>query len=79
MSEVKVMYTCEVCGGRFQFGPHVYDGRYITTYRLRVCDVCYRGNWDGWALQFEDAVTQHLRAAGASLPTRNAKGLLPRD
>jgi hypothetical protein len=79
MSQQKVMYACEVCGGTFQFGPHVYDGRYIPTYRLRVCSGCYQGNWDGWAPQFEDAVTQHLLAAGAQLPTRNSKGLLPRD
>ncbi len=79
MVEPKFMQTCEVCGESFQFGPHVYDGRYIATYRLRACNTCYRGNWDAWAPQFEDAVTQHLRAAGDALPARSSKGWLPRD
>ena len=79
MAEPKFMQTCEVCGGGFQFGPHIYDGHYISAYRLRVCSGCYRGNWDGWAPHFEDAVTKHLRAAGDPLPERNSKGLLPRE
>lgn len=79
MAEAKFMQACEVCGRGFQFGPHVYDGHYIRTYRLKVCQECYQGNWDGWAPHFEDAVTQYLRAAGDPLPERNSKGLLPRE
>lgn len=79
MNQHKVMNTCEVCTGNFQMGPHVYEGRYNNTYRLMVCNACYQGNWDGWAPLRENAVTKHLRAAGAPLPARNSNGLLPRD
>lgn len=73
------MYSCDVCGGQFQIGPHVYDGRYIQAYRIKACNGCCRGNWDGWAPQFEAAVTANLVREGLPLPKRNAKGWLPLD
>jgi hypothetical protein len=73
------MVKCEVCTSSFQFGPHLYDGKHIPAYGISVCSGCYAGNWDGWAPQFEEAVTVHLRAKGLPIPKRNAKGWLPRD
>jgi hypothetical protein len=57
----------------------LYDGTHIQAYGITVCRGCYDGNWDGWAPQFEEAVTRHLIAKGLPLPKRNAKGWLPRD
>lgn len=77
MTEVRE--TCATCGRGFRYGPNRYDGKYIPTYKITVCSVCYQANWDGWAPQFEAAVTCKLREQGLPLPARNAKGWLPRD
>ena len=45
----KVMKKCDHCGAEFQYGPHVYDGKYIQRYDITVCMICYNGNSDGWA------------------------------
>lgn len=80
MADPKVIfYRCEVCGQEFQYGPHVYNGKFIPTYQIMVCSGCYAGNWDGWAPQFEAAVTRKLTEEGLPIPARNPKGWLPRD
>ena len=79
MVDPKVIYRCEVCGQQFQYGPHVYNGKFIATYQIMVCSGCYTGNWDGWAPQFEAAVTRKLTEQGLPIPARNPKGWLPRD
>jgi hypothetical protein len=75
----KFMKRCVVCGCEFQFGIHVYDGKYIPTYEIMVCSGCYQANWDGWAPDHEPAVTRKLREQGKPIPERNEKGWLPRD
>jgi hypothetical protein len=79
VSSPKFLYTCQVCAQQFQHGPHIYDGKYIPAYGIMVCTGCYQGNWDGWAPQFEPAVTRKLKESGKPLPPRNPQGLLPRD
>lgn len=79
MPDPAFMCDCDVCGNKFQFGEHVYDGKRIHLYDIMVCMGCYRSNWDGWAPQFEGNVTAKLVAQGKRLPARNDKGLLPRD
>lgn len=75
----KVMYTCFTCGREFQMRPHVYDGAFIPLYQVSVCRICYNGNWDGWAPHYEARLISHFKAKGLPVPTRNAKGWLPRD
>ena len=75
----KFIFTCDVCGGGFQFGQHVYGGKYIPKYQITVCNGCYSSNGDGWAPKFWPAVTRRLTERGLPIPARNAKGWLPRD
>ena len=75
----KLISACDACGQEFQFGPNVYDGKHIARYQITVCSGCYANNWDGWAPQFEAAVTRKLKKQGLPIPERNAKGWLPRD
>jgi hypothetical protein len=79
VTDPKVNYSCETCGQQVRFGPNVYEGKYIPRYQIMVCSGCYAANWDGWAPQFETAVTRKLLEQGQPIPARNAKGWLPRD
>lgn len=76
--EPKFMYRCFTCGGEFQFGPHVYDGRHIAAYDMTFCMGCYGGNWDGWAPRYEPRILAHLKDKGLEAPARNEGGYLPR-
>jgi hypothetical protein len=75
----KFMVACGICGAQFQFGPHRYDGRHISTYKLTVCGSCYDANWDGWAPHWEPILIKHLNTNGIPIPSRNSKGWLPRE
>jgi hypothetical protein len=79
VADPKVIYRCEVCGQEFQYGPYVYNGKFIPAYQIMVCSGCYASNWDGWAPQFEAAVKRKLTEEGLPIPARNPKGWLPRD
>jgi len=46
MSE-QIWHECGLCGGRFQYGPHRYEGHFIARYKLVACDRCWQGNADG--------------------------------
>ncbi|MDR6495615.1 hypothetical protein J2797_005539 [Paraburkholderia terricola] len=74
-----VMLACDACGKVFQFGPHRYDGRAISMYRITVCRLCWDANWDGWAPHLEEKVTARLREDGSPLPIRNGKERLRRE
>ena len=73
------MIRCDACSSLFHFGPHAYRGTYIPTYKVTVCESCYRVNLDGWAPHLEQAITAKLREFGTEFPARNPAGLLPRD
>lgn len=75
----KIMMICDICGQKYQFGNHKYDGKYIPKYKLNVCMSCYEGNWDGWAPHYEQKFIEHLNQNGLPLPERNSKGWFPRD
>jgi len=68
-----------MCGGEYQFGPHKYEGRSIPRYKVKVCDICYNANWDGWAPEYENKLIAHLKKVGLPIPERNEKRWLPRD
>jgi hypothetical protein len=73
----KFFATCGVCGSRFQSGRHIYDGKRLPEYDLGVCNICLDANRDGWALDIEPKILQHLKAKGLPVPKRNKNGLLP--
>ena len=73
------MLFCFCCNTKFQFGQHIYDGRWIAKYGIAVCSVCYQSNWDGWAPLYESRLISHLYEEGLPVPERNEKGWLPRD
>ncbi len=79
MSPDKFIFACDVCGNQHQFGPHRYDLRKNQTYDIMVCEICHKSNWDGWARHLESRVTRRLIEQGLPIPSRNEKGLLPRE
>jgi hypothetical protein len=76
---LKIMVKCDVCETSFQFGRHIYDGKFIPTYQIQVCSGCYEANWDGWGPLAEPIILAHLEKKGLPVPRRNGKGWLPRD
>lgn len=79
MSDFEHFEDCELCGRRFRFGAHIYDGKHVARYNVTVCRECYYENAGGWKPSVESRVTAKLREAGKPIPERNAQGLLPRD
>lgn len=75
----KVIATCDLCSCKFQMGPHQYDGKYSSKYKISVCRSCWEGNWDGWNPRHERLLINNLKEHGCKVPQRNDKGLLPRD
>lgn len=74
-----IMFPCDICGQQFQFGCHVYDGKFIPTYKLTVCITCFNANHDGWAPHYEQKILSHLERNRVKLPERNENGWLPRE
>jgi hypothetical protein len=53
--------------------------KYVERYDISVCRVCWDGNWDGWARDYETRIIEHLKQKGLPVPVRNVWGLLPRQ
>lgn len=70
------MVSCFFCGGRFQFGPHRYAGRHITSWKIDICDACDAGNHDGLNPTWTGKIQQHLRAVEAPEPALTPAGLI---
>ena len=70
---------CFMCDNEFLMGPDRYDGKFIRSYKINVCRICYNGNWDGWCPDFEDRLIEHLNKENLPIPERNEKGWLPRN
>jgi hypothetical protein len=80
MTKEKFMFSCDVCGNQYQHGPHRYEGHKLRIYGdIFCCDLCWEGNWDGWAPHYEDVLLKHLKEKGLPEPKRNEQGLLPRN
>ena len=75
----EIWHSCGLCDGRFQYGPHRYEGRFLPKYKLVTCDRCWHGNADGWGPAAELRVLAHLKRNWIAVPERNEKGLLPRE
>lgn len=75
----KIMHRCPLCNSLYQQGPGRYEGHISRRYQLEVCDVCWKGNWDGWNPRHEGFLLLHLKEKGLEVPPRNANGYLPRE
>ena len=70
---------CDICGEIHYKGAGVYPLRKVSGYELFCCKICYDGNWDGWAPQYEDKLRGRLKEMGVEPPPRNEKGWFPRE
>lgn len=75
----KFMSNCPICGNKFQYGLHLYDGRKLKWLGEPVCNICYMGNEDGWAPIYEPRVLELIEKEGLIVPERNDKELIPFD
>ena len=73
-----IVQTCELCGNGYQFGPHIYDGTFISSYKLWVCMSCFNGNYDGWNNRHNKKLEAHWSSHDIKFPKRNSKGFYPR-
>ena len=74
-----IIQACDVCGVKYQHGPHRYEGHWLSLYGIMCCDSCWKGNWDGWTPHYEDKLLEHAKRNGLPVPPRNEKGRLPRN
>ena len=66
-AEFKHMETCFLCGSQFQFGPHLYDGKYFREWDIIVCSGCESANSDGIVPTTYPHLTAHLKARGTQV------------
>ena len=80
MSKEKFSFSCDVCGSRYQHGPHRYEGHKLHLYGgIFCCSSCWEGNWDGWVPHYEGVLLRCLEEKGLPVPKRTSEGLLPRN
>jgi hypothetical protein len=75
--EIVTQCKCFLCSKWFQFGQHIYDGKRISEYDIKICEICYKSNRDGFLDQDASKIEAHLRDNGLNIPARNEKGWLP--
>lgn len=73
MPEYKHMEECFLCKRQFQFGPQLYKGTVVKEWKIIVCDICYKANWDGIVPRTYPHLLHHLRLMDIE-PQPNAKG-----
>jgi hypothetical protein len=64
MGKLKIMEECFLCRRSFQFGPNLYEGRYIGAWGISVCLGCSRSPWDEVPPVYTQRVREHLQAKG---------------
>jgi hypothetical protein len=67
------METCFLCRDEFQFGPHVYGGKWIRAWGTSVCGGCVSGSHDGMVPRTVPHLLDHLKARAIE-PQYNASG-----
>ncbi|MDP1837769.1 MAG: hypothetical protein Q8N31_06090 [Reyranella sp.] len=55
-----IMNDCEMCGNEYRDGQHVYKGRNIHPWKIRVCRTCHVMNWDGIVEDHQPRLMAHL-------------------
>lgn len=78
MDEIKKDLRCGVCSKYVNHSRGRYEGHFVPTYKLFVCNICWQANWDGWGPAAEAALLAHLEKEGIPVPPRNEKGYIPR-
>ncbi len=80
MKAGEIKLKCELCGAEYSFGPHLYKGRMLKYYQMAVCNPCYKGNRDGFAMpHFVEKLEVRCKKLGKPIPKRNSAGWLPRN
>jgi hypothetical protein len=69
----KFAQECYLCQQKFQFGNHIYDGRWVALWSITVCRTCLKGNWDGIVPGHHPHLEQHLVSSNIGY-TLNSKG-----
>jgi hypothetical protein len=77
--EFEQVMHCQMCDAEYHVGRSHHDGHFIPRYQLHVCDTCYDCNAIGWAPLYEQKLLTYIKKLGRPLPTRNQRGLFPRD
>ena len=75
----KFMFTCPICGNKFQHGPHLYEGYKLQWLGETVCNICSMGNRDGWAPAYEPRVLELIEREGLIVPKRDDNEMIPFD
>jgi len=70
------MVPCFLCKWDFQFGPHIYAGRGVAAWGIRICRPCVESNWDGIVTSSHPELMSYLRDRGVEIRL-NSKGWLP--
>ena len=71
---------CFLCGRKCARGEnHLWEGKYIKSYEMFVCDTCYDFNEDGWNPRYDSKIIEHLEENDIDEPERNENGWLPRE
>src|SRR4051812_18820770 len=65
--DLKFMFECPMCGNEYRDGPHVYDGRNIGPWQIRICRTCHNMNWDGIVESHQPRLMAHLTKIGAKV------------
>lgn len=75
MMDFKILCDCFLCNSKYQFGPSLYDGKYIGPWKIGVCNRCYGANHDGIVLSRWPHLRDHLEKTHASIKL-NSRGWL---
>jgi hypothetical protein len=65
--------------GGYSSENHLWEGKYIKSYEMFVCDTCYDFNEDGWNPRYDSKIIEHLEENDIDEPERNENGWLPRE
>lgn len=68
----KIFYNCDLCGSEYQFGPHVYAGHYLFSFKLNVCKRCVPRTDSPIPALYEAKFLKLVKKKGLDAPTRNA-------
>jgi hypothetical protein len=53
-----------LCRRPFRLGPHAYDGRYVPSLKITICQNCESANWDGIVPRSHPRLLEHMKANG---------------
>ena len=76
---MKVEIKCDLCRATVKYGAPDYRGTRLPHYDLFLCQTCYDQNGEGILRNHEERFIEHLDSKQISLPSRNERGLFPRD